>query len=100
MAQTETWFFPNVVHLRLRDHSLLKFAPGPREVPSDLPEAEREILKRNGAKPIAVSGKQASGEAELTASASVEVEGTQGQEETTEGLKSSPSSTQKVNKKK
>ena len=55
---TSTYFFPRVVHLRLADGSLLKFAPGPREVPNNLHPAEMEILKRNGVKPIGQTSKQ------------------------------------------
>jgi hypothetical protein len=55
---TSIFFFPKVVHLRRQDQSLLKFAPGPREVPNDLHPAELEILARSGAKPIGQVSKQ------------------------------------------
>jgi len=64
-----------------------------------LPELEKDILRRHGAKPIEVSGKQASSEAESASGASQEGEGTQEQEDVGEGLKSGSSSTKKVSKK-
>jgi len=84
---TENWFFPNLVHLRMRDQSLLKFAVGPQPVPSDLPEEEREILKRNGAKPIEVTSKTPPGAPKTPASASPEGKGTSGQSVKPEPLK-------------
>lgn len=98
MAQTEKWFFPTVVHLRLRDQSLLKFAPGPRDVPISLHEAEKAILMRHGAKPIelkeATTGAQsASGEAQgAEGGTSVQESGESSGEDTSE--------TKRVNKKK
>jgi hypothetical protein len=57
-ADTTTFFFPRVVHLRLQDGALLKFAPGPREVPNSLHPEELAILARSGAKPIEKVSKQ------------------------------------------
>lgn len=57
-AETTTFFFPRVVHLRLQDGALLKFAPGPREVPNSLHPEELAILARSGAKPIEKTSKQ------------------------------------------
>lgn len=51
-AETSKYFFPRVVHLRLQDGSLLKFAPGVRDVPNSLHPTELEILKRSGAKAV------------------------------------------------
>jgi len=68
---TSTYFFPRVVHLRLADGSLLKFAPGPREVPNNLHPAEMEILKRNGVKPIGQTSKQVIAATESTLAAPV-----------------------------
>jgi hypothetical protein len=57
-AETSTFFFPRPVHLRLQDGALLKFAPGPREVPNSLHPEELAILARSGAKPIEKTSKQ------------------------------------------
>jgi hypothetical protein len=57
-AETTKYFFPRVVHLRLQDGELLKFAPGVRNVPSSLHPSELEVLKRSGAKPVDASGKE------------------------------------------
>jgi hypothetical protein len=97
MAQTEKWFFPTVVHLRLRDQSLLKFAPGPRDVPADLQEAEKAILMRHGAKPIelkeaAVGTQSASGEAQGA-------EGNTSTKDSSEGANKESVDTKKVIKK-
>lgn len=68
---SEKWFFPTEVHLRMRDQSLLKFQAGPQDVPSDLPEAEKEILKRHGAKPIEASSKPSASATKTPATPSV-----------------------------
>lgn len=99
-TKTEQWHFPGVVHLRLRDQSLLKFAPGVRNVPSDLGDAEREILKRHGATPVEAQAKQASSEAESASGEAQGAEGSQGKEDTAEGSKEESSSDKKVSKKK
>jgi hypothetical protein len=96
----ETWFFPKVVHLRLRDQSLLKFNPGPQELPEDLPELEKEILMRYGVKPIASASKQTNVNEELTVGASTEVKAGLGQQEESEGQQEDLVSKTKVSKKK
>jgi hypothetical protein len=93
---TENWFFPNVVHLRMRDQSLLKFDVGPQPVPSDLPEEERAILKRHGAKPIEAAPKQASSSALLTAKAAVEAKAKQEAEAKEQELKAKQEAEAKV----
>ncbi len=100
LGATETWVFPKVVHLRLRDHSLLKFAPGARQVPVRLIDAEKEYLRRNGASLVEAQPKQVSGEAESASGESQGAEGGQGQGESGEGSKEESTSTKKVSKNK
>lgn len=76
VGDTVTMFFPHVVHLRLSDHSLLKFNAGPQEVPTNLLDAEKEILVRHGVKPIKAASKQAAVSVETAASASADVSAT------------------------
>jgi hypothetical protein len=99
-VKTEQWHFQSVVHLRLRDQSLLKFAPGVRNVPSDIGDAEREILKRHGATPVTEQPKQASNEAESASSEAQGAEGSQGKEDTGEGSKKESTTATKVSKNK
>ncbi len=99
LGATETWVFPKVVHLRLRDHSLLKFAPGARQVPVSLIDAEKEYLRRNGASPVEAQHKKA-GETESASGESQGAEGGQGQGESGEGSKEESTSTKKVSKNK
>jgi hypothetical protein len=99
-VKTEQWHFQSVVHLRLRDQSLLKFAPGVRNVPSDIGDAEREILKRHGATQVEAQPKQASNEAESASSEAQGTEGSQGQADSADGSKEESTSDKKVNKKK
>lgn len=99
-VKTEQWHFPTVVHLRLRDQSLLKFAPGVRSVPSEIGEAERNILKLHGATPVTAQPKQASNEAESASGEAQGAEGSQGKEDAAEGSKKESTTATKVSKNK
>lgn len=100
LGATETWVFPKVVHLRLRDHSLLKFAPGARQVPTSLIDAEKEYLRRNGASLVETQSKQASNEAESASGEPQGTEGSQGKEDAGEGSKKESTTATKVSKNK